>query len=154
MLDSTAAPVVFQIRPAVASDFEFAYALLYSNMSAYYERHRLNWRHDLFINDWNVSENHILELDGKPIGFLRITVDGNSLHIRDIQIVPEQCGRGAGTHLMTRAHRLARERGLRELQLRVFSDNPAARLYLRMGYRRTGPSRAWNGAIHQMTRYV
>ncbi|KAF1052001.1 MAG: hypothetical protein GAK41_01168 [Burkholderia gladioli] len=47
-------------------------------------------------------------------------------------------GIGAGIYLLDTAHRWAQARGLRETQLRVFVDNPAAKLYLRMGYRLAG----------------
>jgi hypothetical protein len=52
------------------------------------------------------------------------------------------------------SHQWARERGLRELQLRVFVDNPAARLYLRMGYKLAGPRLAQLGAIRHLARRV
>ena len=44
--------------------------------------------------------------------------------------------------------------GLRECQLRVFVDNPAARLYIRMGYRPAGSRLAQLGAIRHMARRV
>ncbi|MBC8924284.1 GNAT family N-acetyltransferase, partial [Escherichia coli] len=39
-------------------------------------------------------------------------------------------------------------------QLRVFVDNPAARLYLRMGYQVAGPRLAQLGSIRHMVRPV
>ena len=136
------------------SDFAFAEALTRTNMGRYYERHRLAWRADLFLGSWQESENFILEIDNEPIGVLRLTEEGDSLHIRDVQIVAGHRGQGAGTFLLETSHEWARERGLRELQLRVFVDNPAARLYLRMGYRLAGPRLAQLGSIRHMVRPV
>ncbi len=136
------------------SDFAFGEALTRTNMGRYYERHRLAWRADLFLASWQESENFILESDQEPIGLLRLTEEGDSLHVRDVQIAERHRGQGAGTFLLETSHRWARERGLHELQLRVFVDNPAARLYLRMGYRLAGPRLAQLGAIRHMTRRV
>jgi GNAT superfamily N-acetyltransferase len=154
MFAPTHAPLPFSLRHATPSDFKFAEALTRNNMNGYYERHHLIWRADLFFVSWQESENFILEVDGEPIGVLRLTEEGDSLHIRDIQIAPGHRRQGAGTYLLETSHRWARERGLRELQLRVFVDNPAARLYLRMGYRVAGPRLAQLGAIRHMTRRV
>lgn len=127
MFDPTEAPSSFHLRKASMDDFEFAEALTHGNMGGYYQRHHLVWRGDLFLGSWRESENFILEMDGKPIGVLRITQEGDSLHIRDVQIAEGYRRLGAGTYLLDMSHQWARERGLRELQLRVFVDNPAAR---------------------------
>lgn len=154
MFAPTDAPLPFALRDAAPEDFEFAEALTRNNMNGYYERHHLVWRADLFFVSWRESENFILEADGQRVGVMRLTEEGNSLHIRDVQIAAGYRGQGAGTYMLETAHRWARERGLSELQLRVFVDNPAARLYLRMGYRVTGPRIAQIGAIRHMTRRV
>jgi ribosomal protein S18 acetylase RimI-like enzyme len=154
MLDPTDVPFQFHLREATLDDFKFAEALTHDNMGGYYKRHHLAWRADLFLGSWRESENFILEADGERIGVLRITEEGDSLHIRDVQIAEGHRRRGAGTYLLEISHRWARARGLRELQLRVFVDNPAARLYLRMGYRVAGPRLAQLGAIRHMVRRV
>ncbi|HEV3105747.1 MAG TPA: GNAT family N-acetyltransferase [Trinickia sp.] len=154
MFDPTDAPAPLHLREASLDDFAFAETLTRTNMNRYYERHHLIWRADLFFASWQESENFILEDDGEPIGLLRVTEEGDSLHIRDVQIAEGHRRRGAGTYLLEISHRWARQRGLRELQLRVFVDNPAARLYLRMGYRLAGPRLAQLGAIRHMTRRV
>ena len=154
MLDPTEEPFPFLLRMASMDDFPFAEALTRNNMGGYYRRHHLVWRGDLFLASWRESENFILEADGERIGVLRVTEEGDSLHIRDVQIAEGQRGRGAGTFLLNVSHKLARLRGLRELQLRVFVDNPAARLYQRMGYRLAGPRLAQLGSIRHMARRV
>jgi len=147
-------PSRFHLRHATMDDFEFAEALTRNNMGGYYRRHHLIWRGDLFLSSYRESENFILELDETAIGVLRVTEEGDSLHIRDVQIVDGYRGQGAGTFLLDISHQWARERGLRELQLRVFVDNPAARLYQRMGYRLAGSRFARLGSIRHMTRLV
>ncbi len=154
MLDPTDVRLLYQLRPAEADDFPFAEALTHRNMGAYYRRHGLEWRTDLFFASWRDSENFILELDGERIGVLRVTEEGASLHIRDVQIAQGHRQHGAGTYLLDSAHRWAKARGLSETQLRVFVDNPAARLYLRMGYRLAGSRLAQLGSIRHMVRPV
>lgn len=147
-------PSRFHLRHATMGDFEFAEALTRANMGGYYRRHHLIWRGDLFLASYRESENFILELDGRAIGVLRVTEEGDSLHIRDVQIAEGHRRHGAGTYLLDISHQWARERGLRELQLRVFVDNPAARLYQRKGYKLAGPRLAQLGAIRHLARRV
>ncbi len=154
MLDPTDLRLLYQLRPAEPGDFPFAEALTHGNMGGYYKRHGLVWRSDLFYASWRESENFILEADGERIGVLRVTEEGDSLHIRDVQIAAGHRGQGAGTYMLDMSHRWARARGLHELQLRVFVDNPAARLYLRMGYQVAGPRLAQLGSIRHMVRPV
>ncbi|WJF89240.1 GNAT family N-acetyltransferase [Paraburkholderia bonniea] len=149
---ATASPCL--LRQARAEDFTFAEALTHDNMCGYYQRHRLDWRSDLFFASWRESENFILEVEHAPVGVLRITEENGSLHIRDLQIAPVYRRQGVGTWLLHVAHQWARERGLQTLQLRVFVDNPAAALYRRMGYRPVGPRLAQLGVIWHMSRRV
>ena len=97
MFVPTDAPSPFQLRKASMDDFAFAEALTRNNMGGYYHRHHLVWRSDLFLGSWRESENYILEIDGTPVGVLRLTEEGDSLHIRDVQIADGYRRRGAGT---------------------------------------------------------
>jgi ribosomal protein S18 acetylase RimI-like enzyme len=154
MHDSADVQLDYMLRRAAAEDFDFAEALTHSNMGAYYVRHGLAWRRDLFHESWLESDNFILELGGERVGLLRLTVEDDSLHIRDVQVAEGYRGHGAGTYLLDLSHRWAKSHGLRETQLRVFVDNPAARLYRRMGYRLAGPRLAQLGAIRHMVRPI
>jgi GNAT superfamily N-acetyltransferase len=140
------------LRVATLEDFEFAEALTRANMNVYYRRHGLTWRGDLFLASWRLSENYIVERDRVPIGVLRISDEGDALHIRDVQLAPAFRGAGGGTFLLETVRAWARRRRLRVLRLRVFTDNPAARLYERLGYRTVGGRLAEFGMIKQMER--
>ena len=50
-------------------------------------------------------------------------------------------GQGVGTLLMQAAEELAKERGVRRMELEVFSQNPAVNLYKRLGYEEEGRKR-------------
>ncbi len=108
-------------------DFVFAEALTRNNMGGYYHQHHLVWRGDLFLGSCGQGRRiSFSPVNSKPIRRARITTEGDSLHIRDVQIAEGHRRLGAGTYLLDMSHQWARERGLRELQLRVFVDNPAA----------------------------
>ena len=143
----------FSLRRATPSDYEFAHTLTRSNMIGYYKRHGLVWRSDLFLASWNGSENYVIEWAGMAIGVLRIDQDSDALYVHDIHIVSTHRNRGAGTFALESAHDLARRRHRRTLILRVFVDNPAGRLYERLGYRPINV-RTSAGSIRQMTRPV
>lgn len=71
------------------------------------------------------------------IGFVSVRRDTDcppALHIGDLQVEAAQQNRGAGSVALQWIEDLARSRGLTELTLNVFRDNPALRLYERFGF--------------------
>ena len=85
---------------------------------------------------------------------MRVTEEDNSLHIRDVQVVEGWRRHGRG-HVSARyGASMGACARTHETQLRVFVDNPAARLYIRMGYKTAGSRLAQLGAIRHMARGV
>ncbi|BCB90211.1 GNAT family N-acetyltransferase [Phytohabitans suffuscus] len=78
--------------------------------------------------------------DGTPIGRLWIGLQHpqgapGCAFLYDIEVEPGFRGAGYGRALLAAAERAARERGLAELELNVFGDNPVAiALYASAGY--------------------
>ncbi|WP_323073681.1 GNAT family N-acetyltransferase [Mycetohabitans endofungorum] len=112
----------------------------------------LLWRAALFLASWQLSENYIVERDRQRIGVLGISSEGDTPHIRDLQLAPEARGAGGGTFLLETVHAWARQRCLRILRLRVFTENHATRLYARLRYQNVGGPLADFGMIKQMER--
>lgn len=81
------------------------------------------------------------EADGKAVGaaWWRITEDYGHLDNHTpslaISLLPEYRGLGIGTQLLRALLLLLRENGYRRVSLSVQKENPALRLYQRMGFR-------------------
>jgi len=86
----------------------------------------------------------VAELDGKIIGaaWTRIIpayghVDNKTPELA-ISVLPDWRGKGVGSEMMKNLFELLCERGYRQTSLSVQKDNPAVRLYERLGYKITG----------------
>lgn len=75
----------------------------------------------------------IATLDGVPIGRLAIDWDGSSTHCIDVAVLPEHRATGAGPRLL-RAWLAVADAIPMPATLEVNADNPAARLYRRLGF--------------------
>ena len=121
---------------------EYCLALARDNMQPYLARRgqefdETRWRNlapqasFFLLNDQNRFVN-------QTIGFLSVRDEPdspNALHIGDVQIEEHYRNRGAGWTTLALVESMARSRGLNELTLNVFRDNPAQRLYERFGFR-------------------
>jgi ribosomal protein S18 acetylase RimI-like enzyme len=103
-------------------------------MAPFYEAHGRTWDTSLFEATWPATENYALFEDDARIGVLRLKQEADALYVSDLQISPEYRNRGAGTFAMQFVQRLAAERGLARIRLRVFIDNRARSLYRRLGF--------------------
>lgn len=88
--------------------------------------YRLHYADALFL---------LIERDGTPIGRIYLHESAGEIRLMEVALVPESRGRGVGTALVRALVTEARERGVR-LTLHVEPDNPAQRLYARLGFRR------------------
>jgi GNAT superfamily N-acetyltransferase len=76
----------------------------------------------------------VIELDGAPVGRLRVIRDGRCVELSGIQLLPRVQGGGIGTAIIAALKSEAVTAGL-PLELSVENDNPRARqLYQRLGF--------------------
>ena len=99
----------------------------------------------VYIKDFGKKDDCgvIAEDDGRVIGAAWARIIPAYGHIDDetpelaISVLPEYRGQGVGTSMMKCLFDLLRGRGYRRTSLSVQKDNPAVRLYERLGYRIT-----------------
>ena len=116
------------------SDTAFTESLNKQNMSAYFQRNNIAWDPERFAKDWAILENYIITRDNIRVGALRLSTDDSSLHIRDIQVSADFICQGIGSWAIQQSLLMSRQRGYTSVVLRVFKDNPAKRLYERLGF--------------------
>ena len=83
------------------------------------------------------AQRDVIVEDGQPIGRLYVWRRGDEVRLVDISLLPAARGRGIGKQLLEQLISDTAARKAR-LRLQVTTVNPARRLYLRLGFRRTG----------------
>jgi GNAT superfamily N-acetyltransferase len=125
-------------------DVDFLLILRKKSMSAHLVNAKIkltNEQHLERIKD-HYYDSHIILRDRKPIGVLKmgvIAVNGptKSLHIRQLQILPEFQGEGIGSKVIMVVKKRALQLQL-PITLNVLLKNPARGLYLRHGFQIEG----------------
>ncbi len=79
----------------------------------------------------------LIEVDGEPAGRLYVHRGPSDIRIMDIALAPAYRGRGIGTSLLRSLMDEADASG-RKLSIHVEMNNPARRLYDRLGFRPAG----------------
>jgi ribosomal protein S18 acetylase RimI-like enzyme len=85
----------------------------------------------------------VAEREGKLVGTVSISESSQppeSLHLFALEVSEAHRNEGIGAEIVSWVVQEARRRGLRRVYLEVRTDNPARRLYHRLGFRRVGPA--------------
>jgi ribosomal protein S18 acetylase RimI-like enzyme len=125
-----------ELRAAVASDFEFAFRVYRETMRIYSSRY-ITWDDEKqrknLLHQWEQAEVSVTCLDGTDVGWVAIEKSAESWMIGHLYIGSQFQKRGIGTELLRRfieeAHNAAKP-----LDLAVLKNNPAKRLYERVGF--------------------
>lgn len=122
----------YDLRRANQGDYEFCYELTKQNMYDLFCRHWDGWLDSEFRKGFVVENIQIIRVRDKAVGYFSHVTNKDSLYIDNIQLAPEFQGQGIGTKLLTdfltqNQHTLIR--------LTTFEDNPAKRLYEKLGFR-------------------
>ena len=109
-----------------------------------------------WISFAQIKSSITAELNGVPCGIATLYLQAYKklLHQAEFGIIvgPGFRSKGIGTFLIKRLMRLAKEQfRLELLHLQVYAENPAMRLYRRMGFREFGKQSHW---IKEEDRYV
>lgn len=90
-------------------------------------------QHHHYVSHYADADFDIIELRGQPVGRLYVHRGQSDIRIMDIALMPEVRGHGLGTWLLEQLIAEASAVG-RELTIHVESQNPALRLYRRLGF--------------------
>ncbi|GHG86022.1 GNAT family N-acetyltransferase [Comamonas sp. JC664] len=138
--------VSIDLRAATASDEPFLFALYVSTRE--HELAGWGWapaQRDAFLrmqwlaqsHDWAArypgADHQVVCLHGQPAGRLLVARAPSEWRVVDIALMPQHHGGGVGTRLLTHVRDAAEEAGV-PLRLRVLRNNPARRLYERLGF--------------------
>ncbi len=134
-------------RAVKHEDLDFLLALRKKSMSKHLAQAKIkltNEQHLARIKE-NYYDSHIILRDRKPIGLLKLGVVAlkgttKSLHIRQLQILPEYQGQGIGSKVLTVVKKRALQLQL-PITLNVLLKNPARGLYLRHGFQIDGKNK-------------
>lgn len=135
------------LRPAEASDREFLFELYASTREA--ELAQVDWPAEIRLQflrqQFEAQDAHyrtyfhdtsydVVLVDAIPAGRLYVGRWRDEIRIVDIALLPAYCGRGVGTELISRLIAEADASG-RKTSIHVERQNPALRLYERLGFR-------------------
>lgn len=120
-----------------AFDPVFAESLIKKNMKEYYLKRNITWDHVWFLNSWNEFDNFEIYVDNIRSGVIRLTYNDSATFLRDLQIEPKFQRKGIGSRCLKQVIEEATKNKYEKLALRVFSENPAIKLYEKVGFQKT-----------------
>jgi len=134
-------------RAVKHEDLDFLLILRKKSMSKHLAQAKIkltNEQHLERIKE-NYYDSHIILRDRKAIGLLKISVVAlndtkKSLHIKQLQILPEYQGQGIGSKVLAVVKKRALQLQL-PITLNVLLKNPARGLYLRHGFQIEGKNK-------------
>jgi ribosomal protein S18 acetylase RimI-like enzyme len=144
--DRRAAALGISFREMSDEDLPFAAALYASTRAE--ELAATGWPQEMidrFLAQQHAAQHHhyrayfpdadwlIVEAGGEPVGRVYLDRRETDLHLIDISLVERRRGGGIGTAIMEDLLELARAEG-KTVSLFVEPDNPARRLYERLGF--------------------
>lgn len=129
-------------RAAVEADLPFLFELRVATMAPSYERQGIAVTEDEHRERaaFRLDAATIIELDGRPIGVVKVLQDRSTWTLEQFQIAAPHQGVGIGTAVLRALIGEARAAGAL-LHLSVLRLNPAVRLYARLGFRTLAESR-------------
>ena len=120
------------LRQASIQDLEILDRIHTANIKDYVEKF-YSWNERLFRDGFIPEEYQIVEIEQKVVGFIKIVTSTTDVYLGEIQIAKEYQNRGIGTSLLNLIIDRAKANNHR-LWLKVIKNNPAEKLYQRLGF--------------------
>lgn len=96
---------------------------------------QFNAQHTFYQQQFANAQFDVIECEGRPVGRLYVDRRDDEIRLVDIAIIPAYRGRGIGTILLKQL-RAEAGRQSQPLRIHVENQNPAMRLYQRLGFRK------------------
>ena len=127
--------VVIGFRRAEQADIDFLLILRKTSMNEHLLRAGITLSEQYHLSRINefFSDSHLILRDKQAVGLIKLGVLSTSLHIRQLQILPEFHRMGIGSYVMDVVKKQSVKIEL-PITLSVLLDNPAKSLYLRHGF--------------------
>ena len=122
----------YYLKPAVNDDYEFCYRITKENMYDLFCRQWGGWVDKEFQKGFIVNNIHIIIAEGDRVGYLSVITEYDNIHIDNIQISSNYHNRGIGTQILKN---IVCSNTKPTVRLTTFDDNPAKRLYERLGFK-------------------
>lgn len=106
----------------------------FENMSSYYQRYSVDWDLEKIVETTSALDNFDIRLDDEIIGVFRTQLEGNYLHLRDLQVKASHQNRGVGAAVLNEIERSSQALNIKFIKLKVFKISPALELYKRNGF--------------------
>ncbi|MFM2608193.1 GNAT family N-acetyltransferase [Vibrio chagasii] len=122
------------VKLVKGSDPKFAERITKTNMATYYNARGIVWGHSQFLRSWDELDNYEVYVGDMRIGVVRFSYTSDTTLLRDLQILAEYQGKGFGSKCLDLVIAHANSQASIQLVLRVFSENPAIKLYQSKGF--------------------
>jgi len=127
------------LRPARPVDYDFALALYVETIKPYTMAY-MDWvdaeQVARFAGLWTPADTQIITLDGVDIGWLEASEASSEIFLKQFYVTPAHQRHGVGTEVMQRL--LRQWPAGKPVVLGVLKNNPARRLYERLGFALAG----------------
>jgi ribosomal protein S18 acetylase RimI-like enzyme len=97
-------------------------------------RHQFDAQDAHYRDHYDGASFDVIEVDGEPVGRLYVARWADEIRIMDIALLPEHRGKGIGSTLLSELIAEGAAAG-RRVSIHVERENPALRLYERLGFR-------------------
>lgn len=124
------------LREAKAEHYDFCLHLFLLTMRPYMDELNV-WdeeqQRSVFASQWKLEEVRIISVDGNDVGWLQVAELPAEIRLQKFFILPEYQRSGIGSEVLSRL--LAGWKLTdKKIVLRVLKNNPARRLYERLGF--------------------
>ncbi len=128
----------YSLRPATPEDYDFLFALHRAAMRPYIETiwgWHDDWQQEYFRRKFDPQPRQIIQVEGRDVGVLVVEARPDELYLSLIELLPAYQGQGIGAAIVQALLARAQANGV-PLTLHVLKSNePARRLYERLGLR-------------------